>query len=299
MQSYQVSAVSEANATPHMHDRYSIHEVLPKHPKLALLVVYDGYGGHEIAEFLQTYLPTYINNLQNPMEFTQIGAVCSELDETIRKFSTVHIPSKIDEIGSSCLIAIIDKENRNILAANVGGCTIAIFDRDSHTVDELTPQHTIGEAKQIQEIQSKLATIPENQAIKFAKYGPQSLLQLRGLNAEQKPEYSICHVSNHPTSETEILKSPFYRTFGFNALKRKLDRPDILSAAPEFAFRKLEKNQVLILCSQGVTQRIGLAPLLQPINKYTETRFLPQQLYNTAKSFYTLGNCTIIAFSFC
>mmetsp|Transcript_123489 Transcript_123489/g.360626 ORF Transcript_123489/g.360626 Transcript_123489/m.360626 type:complete len:411 (+) Transcript_123489:138-1370(+) len=122
---------------PHMEDRTCGHLQLPGHEHAALFAVFDGHGGHEVAELAVELLPgilaAALSENGDPAE--ALKRAFQELDEEIYRPSQQRAQA-FERVGSTAVVTLLLHEagQLRLLCANCGDSR-AVLCRQGHAMD--------------------------------------------------------------------------------------------------------------------------------------------------------------------
>mmetsp|Transcript_60634 Transcript_60634/g.195341 ORF Transcript_60634/g.195341 Transcript_60634/m.195341 type:complete len:427 (+) Transcript_60634:144-1424(+) len=122
----------------YMEDRTCGFLQLPGHEHAALFAVFDGHGGHEVAELAVQLLPRILagalKEAADPAE--ALKQSFSQLDEEIWNSSSQQRPHPLDRVGSTAVVTLVLQEagRWRLFCANCGDSR-AVLCRQGHAVD--------------------------------------------------------------------------------------------------------------------------------------------------------------------
>ena len=128
------------------------------HEKMSVFSIFDGHGGKEAAEYLQSNLIKQLKNFINQAQ------LFDDTKETVLKnvFSTLNNQLKFvcsENVGSTCTTILLDYEN--IYCANVGDSKAYLF-FDDDTYKQLTEDHLLSNKSEEERIKHAGGNISKN-----------------------------------------------------------------------------------------------------------------------------------------
>ncbi len=193
---------------------------LPKHPHLSVFAVFDGHSGSQVAKYVASQFVSIVDDLDKPTDQSALVAAMYQLDKTL-------IETEDMKGGTCAVFAIIDTQTWSVLIGNIGDSRCCKVKTDG-SVETLSEDHTPNMKSE------------RERAIRNG---------MRILGRFRKEVYC-------PETDYHILIT---RALGDKLFKQNKSVPlseQALICEPEFKSTILHPNEILLLFSDGVVEKL-------------------------------------------